>query len=168
MNHTFRQATVNDTETIRQLAEQTWWPTYSSIISDEQIRFMLAEIYATDKISQQIATNEQTFLILEEVDEPVAFAGFSPRAEDPEIYKLHKLYCLPKTQGKGYGKILINAVVDEVKKAGKHILDLNVNRHNKALSFYQKMGFEVAYEEDIAIGPYWMNDYVMRLTVGSL
>jgi len=24
------------------------------------------------------------------------------------------------------------------------------------------MGFTIAYEEDIPIGPYWMNDYVMR------
>jgi len=106
--------------------------------------------------------SEQTFLLLIEDDEAVAFAAYSPREDDSEIYKLHKLYCLPKTQGKGYGKILINAVIDEVQKAGKHTLDLNVNRHNKALSFYTKMGFEVVYEEDIPIGPYWMNDYVMR------
>jgi hypothetical protein len=24
------------------------------------------------------------------------------------------------------------------------------------------MGFAIAYEEDIPIGPYWMNDFVMR------
>ena len=47
-------------------------------------------------------------------------------------------------------------------EAGKETLDLNVNRHNKAKNFYEKMGFQVAYEEDIPIGKYWMNDYVMR------
>lgn len=160
--YTIRKANIADTETIRRLAEETWWPTYGPILAKEQISFMLNEIYAADKISKQLETGEQTFLLLLEADEPVAFAAYSPRDEDPEIYKLHKLYCLPKTQGKGYGKILINAVIDEVQIAGKHTLDLNVNRHNKALTFYRKMGFEVAYEEDIAIGPYWMNDFVMR------
>lgn len=160
--YNIRQATEADTEIIRQLAEDTWWPTYGPILAKEQIEFMLGEIYSAEKISQQLRTGEQQFLILTENTEPVAFAGYSPRTEDPEIYKLHKLYCLPKTQGNGYGKILINAVIEKVKEAGKHTLDLNVNRHNKALNFYQKMGFEVAYEEDIAIGPYWMNDYVMR------
>ncbi|MES2275124.1 MAG: GNAT family N-acetyltransferase [Bacteroidota bacterium] len=160
--YTIIKATIADTETIRRLAEDTWWPTYGPILEKEQITFMLNEIYSADKISRQLETGEQIFLLLMEGDEAVAFAGYSPRDEDPEIYKLHKLYCLPKTQGKGYGKILINAVIDEVLKAGKHTLDLNVNRHNKALTFYQKMGFEVAYEEDIAIGPYWMNDFVMR------
>lgn len=58
--------------------------------------------------------------------------------------------------------MLITEVIDNTISAGKHTLDLNVNRYNKAKSFYEKMGFQVAYEEDIAIGPYWMNDYVMR------
>jgi GNAT superfamily N-acetyltransferase len=160
--YTIIKATVADTEIIRRLAEETWWPTYGPILEKEQITFMLGEIYSAEKISKQLETGEQTFLLLLEADEPVAFAGYSPRDEDPEIYKLHKLYCLPKTQGKGYGKILINAVIDEVRKAGKHTLDLNVNRHNKALTFYEKMGFKIAYEEDIAIGPYWMNDFVMQ------
>ena len=40
--------------------------------------------------------------------------------------------------------------------------DLNVNRHNPALAFYERLGFQQHREEDIPIGPYWMNDYVMR------
>lgn len=157
-----RQATPADTDAILQIAEQTWWPTYSAILSKEQIAFMLGELYSHDKINHQIASGAQTFLLLSEGSEPVAFAAYSPREEDADVYKLHKLYCLPQTQGKGYGKILINAVADKVKEAGKSVLELNVNRYNNAKSFYEKMGFSVAYEEDIAIGDYWMNDYVMR------
>jgi GNAT superfamily N-acetyltransferase len=157
-----RQATINDLETIRQIAEKTWWVAYSSILEKEQIGFMLGEIYSVEKISAQLKNNTQTYLLLIEDNKPVAFAGYSPREEDPEIYKLHKLYCLPETQGKGYGKTLINEVAQKTLEAGKHILDLNVNRYNKAKSFYEKMGFQIAYEEDIPIGSYWMNDYVMR------
>jgi len=160
--YTIRTATPTDTETIIQIAETTWWVAYTPILEEEQIRFMLNEIYTAEKISKQIATNTQTYLLLLEDEEPVGFAAFSPREEDAEIYKLHKLYCLPTTQGKGYGKVLIDAVSDKVLKAGKHILELNVNRYNKAKGFYEKMGFSEAYQEDIPIGPYFMNDYVMR------
>jgi GNAT superfamily N-acetyltransferase len=157
-----RQATIADVEAIILVAEQTWWPTYSSILSEEQVRFMLRELYAADKITNQIAEKQQTFIVLIEDGRTVAFASYSAREDDESIYKLHKLYCLPETQGKGYGKKLIDAVVDKAVEAGKFTLDLNVNRHNKAVSFYEKMGFKVVYEEDIPIGPYWMNDYVMR------
>ncbi|HEY8929241.1 MAG TPA: GNAT family N-acetyltransferase [Mucilaginibacter sp.] len=162
MSYIIKQATLNDVAIIIDLAERTWWPSYSPILENEQISFMLNEIYSTEKITAQLQTGAQTYLLLIEGDKPVAFAGYSPREENPEIYKLHKLYCLPETQGKGYGKVLINEVMNKTIEAGKHTLDLNVNRYNKAKNFYEKMGFAVAYEEDIPIGPYWMNDYVMR------
>jgi GNAT superfamily N-acetyltransferase len=157
-----KEATAADVSSILAIAEQTWWPTYEPLLGKEQVEYMLSTIYAKDKIAGQLSSKAQTFLLLTENEQPVAFAAYSPREEDPEIYKLHKLYCLPVTQGKGYGKILINAVADKVTEAGKTTLDLNVNRYNNAKSFYEKMGFEVIYEEDIPIGPYWMNDYVMR------
>lgn len=160
--YSIRKATINDVETIRSLAIEIWEDAYSAILAKEQLDYMLDEIYSAEKIANQIKNNQQTFLLLIEDEQPVAFAAYSPRDEDADIYKLHKLYCLPITQGKGYGKILINEVSDHVLKAGKHILDLNVNRYNKAKNFYEKMGFKVIYEEDIPIGPYFMNDYVMR------
>jgi GNAT superfamily N-acetyltransferase len=160
--HFIRTATPDDVETIRSIAEKTWWAAYSPILEREQIAFMLGEIYSVQNITSQLRHNTQTYLLLVENSRPVAFAGYSPREEDPEIYKLHKLYCLPETQGKGYGKILINEVISKTLEAGKHTLDLNVNRYNKAKSFYEKMGFVVVYEEDVPIGKYWMNDYVMR------
>jgi diamine N-acetyltransferase len=160
--YTIRKATIKDVETIRALAKEIWYDTYLPILAEAQLEYMLGEIYSTKKLSAQIKNNEQTFLVLIEDEQIVAFAAYSPREENPDIYKLHKIYCLPATQGKGYGKVLINTVCDAVIKAGKHLLELNVNRHNKAKDFYEKMGFKVIYEEDVPIGPYFMNDYVMR------
>jgi diamine N-acetyltransferase len=160
--YSIRTATLNDVETIRQIADKTWWEAYSPILEKEQIAFMLGKLYSAEKITEQIKNNTQIYLLLEEENKPVAFAAYSPRDEDPKIYKLHKLYCLPQTQGKGYGKILINRVIDNTIAAGIHTLDLNVNRYNNAKTFYEKMGFEIAYEEDVPIGKYWMNDFVMR------
>jgi len=160
--YTIRKATVNDVETIRSLAKEIWYDTYLPILAEEQLEYMLAELYSTKKLTTQIKNNEQTYLLVVEDEQIVAFAAYSPREEDTDIYKLHKIYCLPATQGKGYGKLLINTVCDAVIKAGKHLLELNVNRHNKARDFYEKMGFKIIYEEDVPISPYFMNDYVMR------
>jgi len=160
--HTIRKAKLKDAETIQSLAHEIWYDAYLPILAEAQLEYMLKEIYSVEKLSAQIKNNEQTYLLLLEDEQPVAFAAYSLRVENPDIYKLHKIYCLPITQGKGYGKLLINEISDAVLKAGKHILELNVNRYNKAKSFYEKMGFKVIYEEDVPIGPYFMNDYVMR------
>ncbi len=69
----------------------------------------------------------------------------------------------PENQGNGYGRLLIEEVKRRLIIENIRILDLNVNRFNKAKEFYEKMGFSVLREEDVPIGPYWMNDFVMRL-----
>lgn len=157
------QATPAHAQTIRAIAEKTWWPAYSDILEAEQIRYMLDTLYAEEAIARQLKSGRQQYLLLLlEEEQAAGFAAYSPREENPAVYKLHKLYCLPQTQGKGYGRLLLEAVAEKVREAGSPLLELNVNRYNKAKSFYEKMGFSVAYEEDIPIGPYWMNDYVMR------
>lgn len=160
---TIREAITEDALCIQQLAEAVWWPTYGPILAEEQIKYMLAKMYDLQTISQQIASGTQSYLLLYADNIPTGFAAYSPREENAAVYKLHKLYCLTETKGKGYGKLLLLAVEGKVKVAGKNILELNVNRHNPALGFYEKMGFGIAYSEDIDIGNgYQMNDYVMR------
>lgn len=156
-------ATPHEIPVIQQIAETTWWPTYEPIVAPGQVRYMLDKFYSADAIAQQMAENEQVFLILSENDIPVGFAAYGPRKENPDIFKLHKLYCLPETQGRGYGRMLIEKVEEGVKAAGRNILELNVNRFNNAKTFYEYLGFNLAYSEDIDIGEgYFMNDYVLR------
>lgn len=156
------QANPSHSRFICEIADKTWRQAYSQILSGEQIRYMLSTLYKEEEIRQQLESNSQTYLLLLEEEKPVAFAAYGPREERQEVYKLHKLYCLPQTQGKGYGKKLLEEVSKRVLEAGSQLLELNVNRHNKAKSFYEKMGFTIAYQEDIPIGEFWMNDYVMR------
>ncbi|MFD3000723.1 GNAT family N-acetyltransferase [Pontibacter toksunensis] len=160
-SYSIRHATEADIKTIHRLAEAIWAPTYSSILSQEQVDYMFGVIYAEDELAKQMQT-EQTFLLLYEEDEPVGFAAYSLKDEPGGVYKLNKIYLLPGKQGKGYGKGLLSAVENEVKQLGANALDLNVNRYNKAKQFYERLNYHVHLEEDIPIGPYWMNDYVMR------
>lgn len=160
--YTIQEATVDDVETIKQLAHEIWWPTYSSILAADQIEFMLADRYSTDALAQQIAGREQTFLMLSDAQTPLAFAAYSADENDADVYRLHKLYSLPAAQGKGIGKALLNVVFDRVRALGAKTLELNVHRQNPALGFYQKMGFVIAYEVDIPFDKYVLNDYIMR------
>jgi diamine N-acetyltransferase len=156
-------ATLKDIPVIRNLAEETWWPTYSPILNVEQIRFMLDTIYGEHELKNIITKGSQTFIILQDEKGPQGFASYALRSDDQSVCKLHKIYVLPENHGKGYGKALIAEVKQRAMNLGAGILDLNVNRSNPAISFYQKQGFKIIKEEDVPIGPYWMNDFVMRL-----
>lgn len=160
-------ATTKDIPVIQQLAENTWWATYGSILSKEQLRYMLDLIYSTETLSGVMEDSSQQFILLKDDRGTQAFAAFGARKENAGIYKLHKLYVLPDNQGKGYGRMLIDEVKSRMKNDGVSILDLNVNRFNPAKTFYEKLGFKIIYEEDVPVGPYFMNDYVMRLELKS-
>ncbi|MEJ8801384.1 GNAT family N-acetyltransferase [Pontibacter sp. H249] len=156
-----KSATQADIPVIEALALATWSHTYSSILSEEQIDYMFGVIYTYEALQQQMQAGQRFFILLEE-ERPVGFASYSEKDKIEKVFKLNKIYLLPACQGKGYGRILIRAVEEEVKKEGAAVLDLNVNRYNKAKEFYERCGYHVHQQEDIAIGPYWMNDYVMR------
>ena len=160
---TITDATPKDIPAIAALAEAIWWPTYRPIISEGQIRYMLDTIYSAPTLSRAMNDGSQRFLLLSVDSVPTGFASFGPREKEADVYKLHKLYVLPQTQGQGLGKLLIEATKERLRSIPVNKLDLNVNRANPALGFYKKLGFKIIYEEDIPIGQYWMNDYVMRL-----
>jgi ribosomal protein S18 acetylase RimI-like enzyme len=152
-----------DVPTIQNIAEKTWWPAYSKIISKEQIRYMLDTIYDSQAIIESMSNGSQHYILLNANSVSQGFASYGRRKEDPTVYKLQKLYVLPENHGLGYGRLLIDEVKRRLIGENIRILDLNVNRYNSAKSFYEKLGFSVIAQEDVPIGPYWMNDFVMRL-----
>lgn len=158
-----RTATIDDLATIGYLAQQIWPGTYGSILSESQLQYMMDLIYSPDSLQQQLVKHKHVFLLAELNEEAVGFASWSALRE-AGVYKLHKLYVLPGTQGKGIGKALIDFIIDSLPATeGPITLRLNVNRYNKARQFYEKLGFVVTKEEDIDIGnQYFMNDYVME------
>ncbi len=161
-----KEASPLELELIRSLIQKIWKPTYREILSEEQMDYMLEMMYDAGTLQAQMAAGH-VFLILREDETPVGFAGYECNYhQEAGTCKLHKIYLLPETQGKGFGKMLLHAVVEKAKEAGQERLLLNVNRYNKALQFYRNYGFEVIAEEDIDIGKgYLMNDYVMELSL---
>lgn len=160
-----RKGKEEDIESIQHLANKTWPDAYGAIISAEQIRYMLDKMYNKGELLSQLEQGH-IFLIAEEDDTDLGFAGFSIIDSKKHTYKLHKLYVLPETHGKGVGKLLINEIVNLIRTAGGKSLQLNVNRNNKAVEFYKKAGFVIKETVDLDIGNgFLMNDYVMEMPV---
>ncbi|WP_138475108.1 GNAT family N-acetyltransferase [Dyadobacter bucti] len=157
-------ATVADIPVIIKIQEQTWEPTYREILEKEQIDYMFQKIYSHESLQNQIEAAGHKFFILFNQDIPEGFASVSE--DEPESFKLHKIYVLPSTQGSGAGKYLLHAVESWVRFAGGKKIALNVNRYNKARTFYERMGYRVTGEKDIPIGPYWMNDFILEKELG--
>lgn len=160
-----RKGKEKDLSSIQEMAKITWGPTYSGIISQEQIDYMLEMMYNKGTLLEQLLAG-YLFLIAEIEDKDVGFASYSKLGESDEVYKLHKLYVLPEAHGKGVGKLLINEVFDKVRAAGGKSLQLNVNRANKSTEFYKNAGFKIKETVMLEIGKgFFMDDYIMEKAI---
>lgn len=156
------QASKSQLSIVRDLAYKIWPTAYREILSQDQLNYMLDKFYSLESLIEQMEQRKHVFLLAEEDDKYIGFASYELNIENHKT-KIHKIYVLPETQGKGYGVQLINEIEKRAKYLQNDILFLNVNRFNKAQQFYKKIGFEIAYEEDIEIGEgYLMEDFVME------
>ncbi len=160
-----RFAGIDDINSIGFLAEQIWPNAYKDILSKQQLNYMLNLFYSPSSLKNQMLKEKHIFILIEDEETPIGFASYSVTKE-MHVFKLHKIYVLPNQQGKGLGKTIVDFIVNEIKQKNARVLQLNVNRNNKAKSFYERLGFNVIKEEDIDIGEgYFMNDYVMEKPV---
>lgn len=162
---TITQATEQELPIIQDIAYQTWPTTFGDILSPAQISYMLEMMYSLDALKTQIDKQGHVFLLAQEADSK-AYLGYVSYELDykgePKT-KIHKIYLLPASQGKGVGRLLIDKVAELAAEHKNSMVALNVNRYNKAIQFYERLGFKVIDNETIDIGDgFLMEDLVME------
>ena len=164
-----RKASLADIPSIRAIADVTFRATYADILSPEQLEFMMDWMYSEESLRCQIAEDGHIFF-LEEGRGYVSF-HYDKRDDDGvDVYHLEKLYVLPEFQKSGLGRFFFKlvcqeAVEDSASATGVRI-ELNVNRNNPEVGFYERLGMYRRRTGDFPIGHgYYMNDYIMALDI---
>jgi len=160
---TISEASISDIKIIQKIAHITWPITYGPILSEKQLQYMLDLIYSDEALSKQIQNKEQLFYLISDEKSTIGFIGIEHHYNKEAITKIHKIYFLPETQGKGFGKKVFGWIGKAASENNSAALLLNVNRFNTALHFYKKLGFEIKEEVNIEIGNgYLMEDYILE------
>ncbi len=157
----FRNATQNDVPLIQRLARQIWRAHYPSIISVEQIEYMLPRMYGAEVIAEELRDPNLRYELLFLENEPIGYASY--RFELPSVF-LSKLYLNPELHGKGIGHATLAHIEEVARAQGATSIYLFVNKRNeKAIRAYLRSGFSIEQEvvKDIG-GGFVMDDYKMR------
>lgn len=157
------EATTDHIYNIQVLSNVIWPATFSNILSQEQISYMMDMMYSTSALEKQMNELNHHYLLAEEDGEYLGYLSYELNYKGTPITKIHKIYVLPSIQGKGVGRLFIDAVSKLALKNNNTLLSLNVNRYNKAIDFYKRMGFDFFASENIDIGNgFLMEDFVMN------
>ncbi len=168
----FKKADIGDIPIIRGIAEIAFRDTYKDILLPAQMEYMMDWMYSSESLRVQMLEKENVFYILYVDGKAVGYSSFERYGNPPsdlsgeQVFKLQKLYILPEHQGQAYGKALLEFIEAQMLSAAgtaTAYYELNVNRLNPAVSFYEKQGLSINRSGDFPIGHgYFMNDYIMR------
>ncbi len=147
---------------VHELAHRIWPQVYPSIISNEQIQFMLRQRYELSVLEADVREKGARYALIYEEREPAGYIGIEPRPDHADLF-LQKLYLLPECAGKGMGAAALAWVADQARGLGLKTIRLVVNKLNtNAIRAYLRAGF--AFEADVVtdIGNgFVMDDYQM-------
>ncbi|MCY4778695.1 GNAT family N-acetyltransferase [Sphingobacterium sp. UT-1RO-CII-1] len=154
------KATTDDWKEISEIAYESWAVAYANILSQNQIDFMLKSSYSEKGIFDAIYSGQEFYFI--RFKENSVSLGFIALMPGENIMRIEKLYLRPDSQGLGLGKKFIDFAESIACTNRLNILELNVNRNNKAYFFYLRQGFEVFKSIDIPYHEFVLNDFIMR------
>ncbi|SFJ42064.1 Acetyltransferase (GNAT) family protein [Paenibacillus sp. UNC496MF] len=152
-------------ETVR-LGARIWREYYVSIITMEQIEYMLGKFQSVPAITEQIHHQGYEYYMIRHEGTPVGYMAVRP--EEDKLF-LSKFYIAKEHRGRGYAS---RAMAFLERLCGDRSLGavwLTVNRHNAgSIAVYEKMGFRIERELVAEIGNgYVMDDFIMEKIVAA-
>ncbi|NBF09099.1 GNAT family N-acetyltransferase [Pseudomonas sp. Fl4BN1] len=157
---TLREAGNDDIEALQAIGEATYREHFASIWSAEGLRQFLAQDFSDEALRNSLEARDQHLwlLALDTQQQPLGFAKLNWHRPTPGSglpgAELQKIYLLKSQAGKGYGRRLLEHVLQRASAAGESCLWLDVLKSNTgARRFYESAGLrqigEVPFSTDM-------------------
>lgn len=166
MSITIQKArSLRDCERVSNIAYEIWMQHYESILTKEQIQYMLEKYQSAAVIYEAIQKDHVYFMALDK-KELIGYCGI--QYEKDAIF-LSKLYIEKRYRGRGIGRAFFEKVKQSAAEYGVKSIWLTVNRGNAdTVAVYQKLGFSIDREDVKPIGNGFVkDDYIMKYKVES-
>jgi diamine N-acetyltransferase len=161
-----RIATLQDVEFLCQISVKTFIETYGEQNTPENLQKYLEERFNKKQISDEILTEKTIFLLVELHDQTIGYAKMRVNLvenPDPKSLEIERIYIEKAFHGQKMGAILMQKCIDVSRKKGYQSLWLGVWEYNpKAISFYEKWGFEIYGTHIFQLGDDAQTDYLMK------
>lgn len=167
MNIELRRCTVEDAGTLRDLSIITYHETFAHKNTTENMDAYLRTAYDIRRLRRELADSNSEFYFLY-VDD--SLAGYLKLNEtpsqsdinDPESLEVQRIYVCGKFQGMGLGRYLLNTALQTAADRNKKYVWLGAWENNeKALRFYDRMGFRAVGTHPFYMGDDKQTDYIM-------
>ena len=166
-----RKATLVDIKELQEISIQTFTETYSSFNTQKNIDLYISESLSATQLTSEIKNNASSFyMVYLEINLigylKVNMSGAQTELVDSISIEIERIYLLKKHQGKGYGKNLIDFVIEIASNDNLYRIWLGVwSKNKKAIEFYKKLGFIKFDQHLFKLGKDEQLDYLLELNI---
>ena len=159
---------ISDTDLVEisSCAEKIWNEYYKSILSQDQIDYMISKFQSAEHMKTQILKEGYEYYKLLCDDTLSGYMGI--KNEGDKLF-LSKLYIEEEHRKKGISSKAFAFLKEYSKKNSLKGIYLTVNKNNlSSIEVYKHFGFEIVKEEKTDIGSgYFMDDYIMEYAIDN-
>lgn len=152
-------------ENTAMLADEIWHEWFPSILTDEQIDYMVEKFQSVGAMTEQIASGGYTYYLIRKGNAYIGYTAIRPDA-DGRLF-LSKIYIKKEYRGNGYAKEVFEFLKKYCRENKLNAIWLTVNKHNdNSIAVYKKCGFSMIGEGVADIGNgFVMDDYYFQLDI---
>ena len=167
MKINIRLAGKEDAELIADLSRQTFYDTFASQNTPEDMDKFINEQFTREALMNEVGAEGNIFMIALIDTEPAGYVRLRegksrPEFENKPCIEIARIYVVNKMIGKGVGSVLMQKCIEVAKEAKKDLLWLGVWKENTgAIDFYKRWGFEIFGEQDFLLGNDLQKDWLM-------
>lgn len=171
-----RTALPADAERLAALAAQTFRDTFADDNSPEDMEAYVRAAFSPEFVRAELADGANAFLLAfaSDAEQPAGYAKLRSGTVDPGVtgpnpIELQRLYVDRSALGHGIGAALLQACLESARSTGHRTLWLGVwERNARAISFYEKWGFETVGEHVFRLGSDEQRDLIMERPVPGI
>lgn len=164
-----RYVTADDAAMLAEFGANAFYDSFAKDNTEENIRSYLKRTYSPDIQLKELTNPDVVFLIAEIEGEIAGYVKINSNSKDDsvegvETMEIERIYAAKEHIGKGVGKALMQAGIQEARQRGCDSLWLGVWEKNpRAIAFYQKWGFVETGTHTFMLGNDPQRDFIMEL-----
>lgn len=170
-NISIQKATLEDIEQLQKIGRETFFETFSSSNTEENMKQYLEEGFSIEKLTDELSNeNSEFYFALSETKVigylKINFGISQTELKDEKALEIERIYVLKEFHSKKVGQILYEKAIEIANRKNSDYVWLGVWEENpRAISFYKKNGFVEFDKHIFRLGDDEQTDVMMKLNL---
>lgn len=168
-----RTCTIDDLQALKKISYDTFYESFKDQNSPENMQTYLERAFNEQQLMKELTNPSSRFYLAYVHDELAGYLKINTgdaQSEEmgEEALEIERIYIRSSFQRKGLGKELLAKAIEIANELGKKKIWLGVwEKNDKAIAFYEKMGFIQTGSHPFYMGDEEQLDYIMTKEIGE-